>query len=110
LIHSRGFPLGFALFGYGGPLSVACLIQAALERTGASGRGVFGVGVPRTRIERLVRQETAMTADTALRLARFFDVSPAFWMNIQTQYDLELAEDKAAAELAAITPHHHESA
>ena len=70
----------------------------------------FGIGVPRTRIERLVRQETAMTADTALRLARFFDVSPTFWMNIQTQYDLELAEDKAAAELAAITPHHHESA
>lgn len=69
----------------------------------------FGIGVPRTRIERLVRQETAMTADTALRLGRFFGVSPAFSMNIQTQYDLELAEDKAASEIAAITPHHHDA-
>jgi addiction module HigA family antidote len=66
----------------------------------------FGVGVPRTRIERLTRQKTAMTADTALRLARFFNVSPAFWMNLQTQYDLERAEDEAAGELAAITPRH----
>ena len=63
------------------------------------------IGVPRTRIERLARQETAMTADTALRLARFFTVSPAFWMNIQMQHDLERAEDEAAGELANITPH-----
>lgn len=66
----------------------------------------FGIGVPRTRIERLVRQETAMTADTALRLSRFFRVSPAFWMNIQTRFDLERAEDEAAGKLATITPHH----
>ena len=60
------------------------------------------VGVPRTRIERLAHQQTAMTADTALRLGRFFGVSPAFWMNIQAQYDLERAEDRAAASLASI--------
>jgi addiction module HigA family antidote len=69
----------------------------------------FGIGVPRTRVERLARQETAMTADTALRLGRFFRVSPAFWMNIQTRYDLERAEDQAADNLAAITPHHHDA-
>ena len=46
------------------------------------------IGVPRTRVERLARRETALTADTALRLARFFGVTPAFWMQIQAQYDL----------------------
>ena len=63
------------------------------------------IGVPRTRIERLARQETALTADTALRLARFFGVTPAFWMSIQTRYDLERAEDAAERELARIAPH-----
>jgi antitoxin HigA-1 len=62
------------------------------------------IGVPRTRIERLARQKTALTADTALRLARFFGVTPAFWMGVQTQFDLEQAEDSAARELAQITP------
>ena len=67
-------------------------------------------GLPRTRIERLAHQETKMTADTALRLGRFFGISPAFWMNIQAQYDLERAEDKAASALATITPYHYEAA
>jgi addiction module HigA family antidote len=62
-------------------------------------------GVPRTRIERLAQQKTAMTADTALRLGRLFGVSAAFWMNIQARYDLERAEDEAASSLASITPY-----
>jgi antitoxin HigA-1 len=61
-------------------------------------------GVPRTRIERLAREETALTADTALRLARYFGTTPAFWMGIQAQYDLECAEDKAAADINRIEP------
>jgi len=48
-------------------------------------------GVPRTRIERLVRGETAVTADTALRLARYFAMSPAFWLKLQAGYDLRCA-------------------
>ena len=62
------------------------------------------LGVPRTRIERLANEQTAMTADTALRLARYFRTSPAFWMGIQTQYDLERAEDQLVAELREIAP------
>ena len=62
------------------------------------------VGVPRTRIERLVRTQTSLTADTALRLARYFGTSPAFWMGIQTQYELECAEDNLAATLRKIAP------
>lgn len=60
--------------------------------------------VPRTRIERLAREETPITADTALRLGRFFGTTPTFWMNLQGQYDLEVAEDATAAEIRQIKP------
>lgn len=61
-------------------------------------------GVPRTRIERLAREETPVTADTALRLARYFGTTPAFWMGMQAQYDLERAQDGMATELKRIAP------
>lgn len=47
--------------------------------------------VPRTRIERLVKGETALTADTALRLSAFFRNTPEFWMNLQRAHDLAVA-------------------
>lgn len=50
--------------------------------------------VPRTRIERLVAEQTAITPDTALRLAKFFDTTPQFWMNMQAAFDL--AEEAVA--------------
>jgi antitoxin HigA-1 len=61
-------------------------------------------GVPRTRIERLVREQTPVTADTALRLARYFATTPAFWMNVQAQFDLECAADEMGAALEKIEP------
>jgi addiction module HigA family antidote len=60
------------------------------------------MGVPRTRIERVARGEKPVTVDTARRLARLLGTSEAFWLNLQTRYDL-LAEP-APADLAAITP------
>jgi antitoxin HigA-1 len=62
------------------------------------------VGVPRTRIERLCREETGITPDTALRLARFLRTQPEFWMNLQSLYDLTTAELQGGDEIAAITP------
>ena len=47
--------------------------------------------VPRTRIERLVKGVTKVTPDTALRLARAFNTTPAYWMNMQTHYDVSVA-------------------
>lgn len=47
--------------------------------------------VPRTRIERLTREETPLTADTALRLGRCFGTGPEFWMTLQTLHDLSVA-------------------
>jgi antitoxin HigA-1 len=62
------------------------------------------LGVPRTRIERLAREETPVTADTALRLARYFGTTPGFWMGMQAQYDIEQAADALAPELKRIAP------
>jgi antitoxin HigA-1 len=67
-------------------------------------------GVPRTRIERLAREQTPVTADTALRLARYFGTTPAFWMNIQAQYDLECAADELGDALGNIEPLTHDAA
>ena len=49
------------------------------------------LNVPRTRIERLVKGVTGVTPDTALRLARAFNTTPAYWMNMQTNYDMSVA-------------------
>lgn len=47
------------------------------------------IGVPRNRITGIIRGERAISADTALRLARFFAMSPEFWLRLQMDYDLE---------------------
>lgn len=58
--------------------------------------------VPRTRIERLVKGETALTADTAMRLATFFGTTPEYWMNLQRAWDLARARD--TVDISDITP------
>jgi len=50
--------------------------------------------VPVTRIAEIVRQRRGITADTALRLGRYFNTSARFWMNAQSSYDLEVAQDQ----------------
>jgi len=59
--------------------------------------------VPRTRIERLAREEGPISADTALRLGRLFGTGPEFWMNLQVMYDLTVA-DNSTADIADIEP------
>jgi addiction module HigA family antidote len=61
------------------------------------------LNVPRTRIERIAREEKPVTADTALRLGKFFKTGAAFWMNIQTRFDLETAENALAPQIKKIT-------
>lgn len=53
--------------------------------------------VPVTRISEIVHERRSITADTALRLARYFRMSPEFWMRLQAQYDLERAQDVLSA-------------
>jgi addiction module HigA family antidote len=55
--------------------------------------------VPATRIGAIVKGERSVTADTALRLARFFGTSAEFWMNLQTMYDLSKAQRESGASI-----------
>lgn len=54
------------------------------------------LNIPRTRIERLVSEQTPVTADTALRLAKFFGSTPQFWLNMQASYDIAMLEAQIA--------------
>ena len=56
-------------------------------------RLAIDIGVDARRINEIVLGKRAVTADTALRLSRFFGNSPQFWLGLQTQYDLDVAED-----------------
>lgn len=62
--------------------------------------------VPVTRVNDIVRGKRSITADTALRLARYFGTTPQFWMNLQANYELELAQDARGDEIAdRVRPH-----
>jgi len=58
--------------------------------------------VPRTRIERLVKGETGVSADTAMRLAKFFGTTPEYWLNLQRAWDLARAREQV--DVSDITP------
>jgi len=62
------------------------------------------IGVPPRRINEIVHGKRAVTADTALRLAKFFGMSPQYWLGLQAQYDLDVAEDKILSEIERIQP------
>ena len=57
------------------------------------------VSVPARRINQIVRGTRAVSADTALRLARYFGTSERFWLNLQSRYDLEVEKDRLGARL-----------
>ena len=63
-------------------------------------RVALDLRVPVTRIADIVNERRGITADTALRLARYFNNSASFWMNLQTGFDFEVAEDEIAAKVA----------
>ena len=57
------------------------------------------ISVPPRRINEIVHGKRSISADTALRLGRFFGISPQFWLNLQTRFDLEVTEDLLAERL-----------
>ena len=57
------------------------------------------ISVPPRRINEIVHGKRSITADTALRLGRFFEISPQFWLNLQNRFDLEVTEDLLADRL-----------
>ena len=60
------------------------------------------ISVPPRRINEIVHGNRAISADTALRLSRYFGTSERFWMNLQTRYDLEIKKDSLGEELTSI--------
>ena len=62
------------------------------------------LGVPPIRISQIVRGRRAITADTALRLARYFSTSAEVWVGLQGRYDIELEEDQMESQLRRIQP------
>ena len=62
------------------------------------------INVPPRRINEIVHGKRRISADTALRLARYFGTSDRFWINLQSRYDLEVERDQIGDALEAITP------
>lgn len=62
------------------------------------------IGVPPRRINEIVHGKRAITANTALRLGKYFGTSATYWLNLQALYDLDRAEDRAADQIEQIRP------
>jgi len=76
------------------------LLKEFLEPLGLSQyRLAKDISVPPRRINEIVHGKRSITADTALRLARYFNTTDRFWMNLQTRYDLEIGKDRLRGRL-----------
>lgn len=81
------------------------LLEEFLEPMGVTQhRLAVSIGVPPRRINEIVHGKRRITADTALRLARYFATNDRFWLNLQTRYDLELEKDNLGEVLDRIRP------
>jgi addiction module HigA family antidote len=81
------------------------LREEFLEPLGLSAYALAkAISVPRNRITGIIHGERAITADTALRLARFFAMSPDFWLGLQMAFDLETARAALAGRFDEVTP------
>lgn len=67
-------------------------------------RLAVSIGVPPRRINEIVHRKRGITADTAIRLARYFGTSEEFWMNLQSSYELRLERRALRDKVAEITP------
>lgn len=77
------------------------LLEDIMKPLGLSANKVaMAMRVPLTRVTEIISRERAVTADTALRLARCFGTTAQFWLNLQAKYDLAIAEEQKAAQIA----------
>jgi antitoxin HigA-1 len=71
------------------------------------GKTAAKLHIARPRIEKLVRGQTPVTVDTALRLEKLFGATAQFWLNLQNRYDLEIARARLPEDIASIEPIDH---
>jgi len=82
------------------PIHPGVILREDLDDAGVSlNRLARDIRVPMNRISAIVNGKRSITADTALRLALFFGTSPQYWMNLQTSYDIALAEYDSGEQL-----------
>lgn len=88
------------------PIHPGEILREEMEELGLSARSMAkALGVPVNRITGILREERAVTADTALRLARYFNSTPEFWLNLQSAYDLRCARLAVGKRIAQeVTP------
>ena len=86
------------------------LLEEFLKPMGISqNRLALDIRVPARRINEIVHGKRRITADTALRLAKQFDMSPQFWLGLQMDYDLDIAEHQLAKRLKSEIQVYHQS-
>lgn len=79
------------------PVHPGRVLRTVLEDAGVSANAVaLALRIPANRLTEIINGKRTLTADTALRLARYFGTSAQMWMNLQARYDLDLAEDTLA--------------
>ena len=87
------------------PIHPGEILRDELDEIGVNATKLaLSIHVPPNRISQIIKGRRAITADTALRLSRFFGTSPAFWMNLQQSYDLRLAARNPGKDIRAIKP------
>ena len=87
------------------PIHPGEILADELEEIGINANDLAKrLDLPHGRIYEILREERAISASTALRLGKFFNVNPEFWLNLQKKYDLEVAEKKEAKKLKSIKP------
>ncbi len=85
------------------PVHPGEILQDELKELGLSANAFAkALGVPTNRITTILKGQRGISADTALRLSRYFGTSPKFWMNLQQSYDLKVAQEKNGPEIERV--------
>jgi len=90
------------------PIHPGEVLSDELGESGLSARGLADLlGVAPNRLYQILAGKRSVTADTALRLGKYFGMSPEFWMNLQSAYDLDVARQQSAKEISRIRTRPH---
>jgi addiction module HigA family antidote len=88
------------------PIHPGEILKDELEEIGLNGAELANrLGVPENRIYQILNGQRSVTADTALRLGKFFNTGPEFWLNLQKAYELDEARQKIGDSLNEIRPY-----
>ena len=82
------------------PVHPGQVLKTVLDDAGISANALaLALRIPANRLTAIINEQRAISADTALRLARYFGTSAQMWMNLQAKYDLDVAEDASATRI-----------